>query len=173
MRQRKSPRAQRYDYRSSWCYFVTICTNHRVHYFGEVVDGQMELNALGWWCTQHRQQIPTHYPHVVCDEFICMPNHIHGIIIIDEPVGTQFLASWNIASDISNNIIKRTDKNPSLQYPQFIQSQKSLPLQKPSCASWSLGAIIRGFKIWITKYANTHNIPFARQWRYHDRTNFF
>lgn len=45
--------------------------------------------------------------------------------------------------------------------------------RKSPRAQWSLGAIIRGFKIGVTKYANTHNIPFTRQWRYHDCTNFF
>lgn len=147
---RKSPRASRYDYTSPWWYFITICTKNRVHYFGEIVDGVMNLHPLGVYCTDHRGHISSHYPQVVCDAFVCMPNHIHGIIIIGESVGMQLFASWN------GNHSTRTDKNPSLQSAQ------------PSCASWSLGAIMRGFKIWITTYANTHHIPFERQSRYHD-----
>lgn len=141
---RKTPRAQRYDYTSSWGYFITICTKDREHYFGEIENGEMVLNELGEYATQHWDQIYDHYPLVETHAFICMPNHIHGIMVINESVGTQFLASWT-----------RTDKNPSLQsgiYPK----------------SWSLGAIIRWYKIGVTKYANEHDIAFARQWRYHD-----
>lgn len=182
MHHRKSPRASRYEYTAPWAYFVTICTKNRVHYFGEVVEGEMQLNELGKYVTDHRKQIGDHYSFVLCDEFVCMPNHVHGIIIIGEheknnhaavgtnvstgldinvgiDVGTQFLASYkNIPynNPISSNnpiIEKRTDENPSPQ---------------ARCQSGSLGAIIRGFKIWITKYANTHHIPFAWQSRYHD-----
>lgn len=146
LKNRKSPRAQRYDYSSSWAYFITICTKNREHYFGNVKNNIIHLNELGQFCTKHRKKIPDHYANIICDEFICMPNHIHGIIIITDPVGTQFLAS-------RNNYQSRTDKNPSLH---------------DSCASWSLGAIIRWFKIGITKYAKQNTIPFLRQWRYHD-----
>lgn len=54
----------------------------------------MRLNELGEYATQHRQYISDHYPMVDCYEFVCMPNHIHGILIIRD-VGTQFLASDN------------------------------------------------------------------------------
>ena len=156
MKSRKTPRAQRYDYTSPWWYFITICTKDREHYFGEIVDGQMKLNKLWQFASTHRWQISDHYPMVDCHEFICMPNHIHGIIIIRD-IGTQTLASETI--DLS-----RTYKNTSLQ------SINTSPQSKQSFipSSWSLGAIIRGYKIGITKYANHNNITFARQWRYHD-----
>ena len=87
---------------------------------------------------------------VDCHEFVCMPNHIHGIMIIRD-VGTQFLASKMI--DPSS----RTYKNTSLP-----STQSFVP------SSGSLGAIIRGYKIGITKYAREHNLVFAWQGRYHD-----
>lgn len=148
MKNRKTPRAQRYDYTSQWWYFVTICTKNREHHFGEIENGVLQLNELWKYTTEHRKYIPDHYPHVDVHDFICMPNHIHWIIIIGD-VGTQFLASNIRDTDI------RTDKNPSLQ-----------PIW---CSSWSLWSIIRGFKIWITKYANNNDISFQRQPRYHDR----
>lgn len=146
--QRKSPRWKEYDYTSPGWYFITICTKDREHYFGEIQNGEMILNELGQFTTIQRCKISDHYPMVDCHEFICMPNHIHGILIIRD-VGTQFLAS-----DTTNQW-SMTYKNTSLQ-------QSFIP------KSWSLGAIIRGYKIWITKYANQNNITFARQWRYHD-----
>ena len=129
----------------------------REHYFGEVRNGKMVLNELGVYTTMHWNHISDHYPFVICDAFVCMPNHIHGILIIGErndesSVGTQFLASSISMWDVSDT---RTYKNTSLQ--TGIQPK-----------SWSLWSIIRGYKIWITKYAKQNNIPFKRQPRYHD-----
>lgn len=117
----------------------------------------MILNQLWKYVTEHRKHIPDHYPFVICDEFICMPNHIHGILVIGDntfnrDVGTQFIASHNVRW----RNVARTYKNMSLQ--DWIQPK-----------SWSLWSIIRGFKIGITKYARQIDMPFAWQWRYHDR----
>ena len=79
---RKSPRAQRYDYTASAGYFVTICTKDRLHYFGEIVDGKMELNEIGKQTYSCWKMIETFHPHVLCDEFVCMPNHVHGILLV-------------------------------------------------------------------------------------------
>ena len=70
IRNRKTSRAQRYDYTNPGTYFITICTKDRIPYFGEIQEGNMKLNTLGTYCTQHRNQIPDHYPQVICDEFI-------------------------------------------------------------------------------------------------------
>jgi len=79
---RRSIRLKGYDYTQPGAYFITICTRDRVCLFGEVIDGEMRLNPLGeivrqcWWA------IPEHFSHVVLDEFVVMPNHVHGIIVI-------------------------------------------------------------------------------------------
>ena len=74
---------QRYDYTSPGGYFVTICTKDRMHYFGEIVDGEMRLNTLGQICKQHIQQIDTR-KNVQIHEYVVMPNHVHIIVIISE-----------------------------------------------------------------------------------------
>lgn len=156
MLHRKSPRASRYDYTSPWGYFVTICTKNREHYFGEICDNKMILNELGKHTQQCRNNISHHFPFVDIHEFVCMPNHIHGIFIIrdhqgiiNNDVGTQDFVS----SD--NKSIKKDGYHPSLQPNQ--------------CASQSVWSIIRWFKIGVTKYARENNINFSRQDRYHDR----
>jgi len=63
-------------------YFVTICTRDRAYLFGHVVNGEMRLNPLGRMVTTCWRAIPHHFPRVVSDEGIIMPNHIHGIIVI-------------------------------------------------------------------------------------------
>lgn len=61
---------------------MTICTHNRSHYFGEIIDGTMNLSRVGVIADILWYQIPYHFHHVQLGEFVVMPNHIHGIIII-------------------------------------------------------------------------------------------
>ena len=79
---RRSIRLKGYDYRCMRTYFVTICSQDRGHLFGEVVDGEMQLNPYRWVAATMWQRIPRHFPHVEVDEWAVMPNHMHGIIVI-------------------------------------------------------------------------------------------
>ena len=81
--QRKSPRLRGYDYRLAGAYFVTVCTHNRACVFGQVLDGEMRVNALGEIATACWTEIPTHFPLADLDVFVVMPNHVHGIIVID------------------------------------------------------------------------------------------
>jgi len=77
---RQSTRLRDYDYSQPGFYFVTICTHERRLLFGNVIDGEMVLNAAGKlvelvWC-----DLLNHYVHVELDEFVVMPNHFHGIV---------------------------------------------------------------------------------------------
>lgn len=84
---RRSIRLKGYDYAQSGAYFVTVCTQGREGLFGEIKNGKMELNAAGRMVQTVWKELPEHYPGVDIDEFIVMPNHVHGIIIINEMVG--------------------------------------------------------------------------------------
>lgn len=78
--QRKSIRLPGYDYSQTGVYFVTICTQNRECMFGDIVDGEMQLNDAGWMVQKVWDEMPTYYHRVDIDEFIIMPNHIHGIV---------------------------------------------------------------------------------------------
>ena len=82
---RKSTRLKEYDYSSSGAYFVTICTHERKCLFGKVVDGEMELNENGKIVKSEWLKTEEIRDNVSTDEFIIMPNHLHGILFIDEP----------------------------------------------------------------------------------------
>ncbi|WP_409965460.1 hypothetical protein PIECOFPK_01448 [Mycovorax composti] len=70
-------------------YFVTICTKERAHFFSTCVRKCIYLNEIGALTWQFWQEIPQHFPNVQLDQFVIMPNHIHGIIIIQpSPVET-------------------------------------------------------------------------------------
>lgn len=80
-----SARAQWWDYGWSGAYFITICTKKRVHYFGEIENKKMVLSHAGIIAEIPWHEIPRHFPFVNLGEFVVMPNHIHGILILDKP----------------------------------------------------------------------------------------
>lgn len=81
---RRSIRLKGYDYSSAGAYFVTICAFQRECLFGEIEDGGMALNPAGEIIRKIWMEIPLFYSGIMLDEFLTMPNHIHGIIVIIE-----------------------------------------------------------------------------------------
>ena len=84
---RKNLRLKNYDYAQEGAYYITICTWGRECLFGNIVNGEMELNGIGWIVRQEWLRSPMIRPNVQLDEFMIMPNHMHGIIIINERRG--------------------------------------------------------------------------------------
>jgi REP element-mobilizing transposase RayT len=85
---RRSIRLKNYDYSSAGEYFVTICSHDRKHLFGEIVGEEIRLNEYGLIVQQTWHDLIHHIPNIELDEFVCMPNHVHGIIVIlDAMVG--------------------------------------------------------------------------------------
>lgn len=78
---RRSVRLRDYDYRSAGTYFLTICAFQRECLFGEVVDGEMQVNQFGEIVREEWQKTDIVRENVILDEFVIMPNHIHGILI--------------------------------------------------------------------------------------------
>jgi putative transposase len=91
---RRSIRLPGYDYSSAGAYFITILTKHREHLFGEIQNGEMILNEIGQ--IAHNEWVKTQElrPNIELDEFVIMPNHIHGIVIIkDEPKVSEIIST--------------------------------------------------------------------------------
>ncbi len=129
---RKLNRLKRFDYSSNGCYFVTLCTKDRFDYFSVIHNEKLILNTHGLYAKDCWLKIPEHFPCVNLGDFVIMPNHIHGIIFID-----------NAGEDY-----KRNNNHCSLQEP-VVQSY----LTK------SLSSIIRGFKIGVTKFMRENGYP--------------
>ncbi|TGE26160.1 hypothetical protein E5K00_11240 [Hymenobacter aquaticus] len=129
-----------YDYGESGIYFVTICTQSRHRYFGEisVVSVPEEASvlvptALGQRAGQCWQEIPQHFAFAVPDAFVVMPDHVHGILIFAKPTSaTSRLGTFG---------------------PQ----------------SQNLGSVVRGFKVGVKGWASRHGHTFAWQSGYFDR----
>ena len=95
---RKSIRLKEYDYSQAGEYFVTICTHDHECMFGEIINGEMRLNAIGKIVNEEWLRTTRIRPGIELDVFVLMPNHIHGIIVIKEEspipnVGTHSCAS--------------------------------------------------------------------------------
>jgi putative transposase len=81
---RKSMRLQGYDYTFPGAYFVTMVTQLRECLFGEVVDSEMQVNQFGITVEHAWMDLPSHYPQVTLEAFVVMPNHVNGIVVINE-----------------------------------------------------------------------------------------
>ncbi len=88
---RRSIRLKGYGYAQPGAYFVTIVTQNRVCLFGRVVDGKMMLNEWGRIVRDEWLKTAEMRPRVVLDEFVVMPNHVHGIIILVDNNGRDTL----------------------------------------------------------------------------------
>jgi len=82
---RRSIRLRGYDYTQVGAYFVTLCTWQRECLFGEVVEGVMRLSPTGRIIEVEWQRLGYHFPHICLDAFVVMPNHLHGIIVVNDP----------------------------------------------------------------------------------------
>ena len=82
MKNRKTNRLERYDYSQGGCYFVTICIKERQSLFGEIIQDEMILNQTGVIVNSRWQWLSERYEYVELDEYVVMPNHFHGILII-------------------------------------------------------------------------------------------
>lgn len=87
---RRSIRLQGFDYRTPRSYFVTICTKWHEHFLGHVHRGRSQTNLTGFVVQSVWNDLLDHFPAVVTDEFVVMPNHVHGIIHILDRVGAGF-----------------------------------------------------------------------------------
>ncbi len=129
---RRSIRLPGYDYSQSGAYFVTICAYQRQCLFGDVVDGQMRLNQYGAIVADEWQKSSVIRREIELDQWVVMPNHFHGIVIIQNPVRANGVrpCRW------SNGSSPR-DISPSSQ-------------MKPK----SLSSLMAGFKSITTKKIN-------------------
>lgn len=79
---RRSIRLHGYDYSQSGAYFVTICTQNRECLLGEIAEGEMQPSPAGKMVQAVWDEIPVNYPGIDVAEFVLMPNHVHGVIVI-------------------------------------------------------------------------------------------
>jgi len=101
-------RASWHDYNGGE-YFITICTKDRVHYFGEIVDGEMQLSAVGKYTDECVQKISEHNPYAQIPQYVIMPDHIHLIVINsgDDCRNAPWCVSTNDPADGKNKTMQK------------------------------------------------------------------
>lgn len=136
----ESARLKECDYTNPWWYYVTINTKDHIEYFGKVESEEIILNELGNVADRYWKEIPNHFKNVELDYYVIMPNHLHGIIII----------------------------NPIVVETEYIPSQKQI--ETPYMASLPLGDIIGKFKAAVKRWANKNGFSnFSWQPCFYDR----
>jgi putative transposase len=123
---RRSIRLPDYDYSQPGAYFITTVTRGRECLFGEIKDGGMRLSAMGQIADEHWRTIPEHFPSAALGAYAIMPNHVHGIIVIDE-----------------NGLA--TKSSPA------VGARHASPLPPHGVKPKSIGAIVGSFKSAVTK----------------------
>ena len=83
---RHTIRLEGYDYSQGGGYFITLDVENKACLFGQVVGGEMQLYEAGSIVREEWLRTPEVRPEIVLDEFIIMPNHLHGIVFISEPI---------------------------------------------------------------------------------------
>ena len=140
----ESVRLKNWDYRNNGAYFITINTGNRKHFFGEIINSEMQLSPIGEYAENFWMEIPKHFPFVELGNFVVMPNHTHGILII-------------------NNTDSVMDK--SLQCNDCTGNQYYSDI---SPKSGSISTIIRSYKSVVSKHARLLNPEFNWQPKFHD-----
>ena len=116
---RRSIRLQGYDYSRSGAYYVTLCTQDRACFFGEVVDTDMHLNDAGRLVSDAWRALPDRFPPIVLDAFVIMPNHIHGVVVITgdntpvndkDVVGAGLVPAHDVVPAHDGSIVRATTR---------------------------------------------------------------
>jgi putative transposase len=178
----ESARAQWWDYGWNGAYFITVCTKNREHFFGEIRDGKMELLPLGVIANILWHEIPNHASFVELGDFVVMPNHIHGILIIDKPDRVnENGTNVRVGDGIVDGTFVGTGHALSLQTSEQTSEQTSLqtPDQTPiaptigqnrfqNIGKNTVSSIIGSYKSAVTKHANRLGFENGWQSRFHD-----
>ena len=142
--ERKSIRLKNYDYTKHNGYFITICVQDMESIFGVIKDNKVILNELGNRANEFWLEIPKHFHNVVIDQYVIMPNHIHGIIGI-----------------IDDFFLKKSSVGVQYIEPRLSKFQGTV--------KGSIGSIIRSYKASVTRWANLKEFRFKWQRNYYDR----
>lgn len=140
------------DYSRPGKYFVTICTEGTKEWFGNVVNSKMHLSEIGQIASQIWYEIPVHHPFIGLDAFVVMPDHIHGIIVINRFIRTSIVGALHATPLPPHDTVHLIDKTMSSISPK----------------SGSLSVVVRSYKSAVTKHAHKIDSNFSWQPGYYD-----
>lgn len=165
-----SARAQWWDYGQTGAYFITICTANREHYFGEINNGTMQLNHVGIIADLIWHEIPNHHPIVELGDFVVMPNHIHGILILNNGSdGDNDDNGANVTVVETRHVLSLPSEPPPQQPEPPKPESPSIGQQRfQNQGKNTVSSIIGSYKSAVTKHANRLGLKNGWQPRFHD-----
>lgn len=172
-----SARLNSWDYGSDGFYFITICTAGRNHFFGEVQNGEMTLSGLGVLAERYWMEIPVHFPFVTLGNFVVMPNHVHGILMIDKhPIDA--MGGGGVIVETPNLGVLELPHETAIETPKLGVSTGNPTTNPPgrrrttaASEKWrpaTLGVIINQYKRMVTIECRKKNPAYAWQSRFYD-----
>ena len=148
---RRSIRLSGYYYSQDGWYYVTICTEGKGNLFGEVVDGKLNQSAAGCMINETWSEMNRFYPEVTTDEYVVMPNHLHGIIVLRSVVGASPRAR-PFTNENTRQEGRGWDPAPTLSLGNVVGRFKSLTTKRYKermlCEGWS---VIKN-RVWQRNY---------------------
>jgi len=125
MMNRKRNRLKDFDYSSNNAYFITVCLHNRLKLFGEIVNEKMILSDSGKMIERFWLVLQNKFPHVLLDEYVIMPDHIHGIIMVfnDNYVGDDLCV---VPKEKVSKHMGLKDKHTGLSLQKIIQWFKTM-----------------------------------------------
>jgi len=175
-----SIRLQNWDYGWNAAYFITICTQNRQHYFGDVVDGKMRLSPIGILADVFWHEIKNHTKNVELGAFVVMPNHVHGILILNSDGVNNDNKNingigGNVGDDninVCNNdgVVVGTRHALSLLHdPRQIPPQQTIGQKRfQNQGKNTVSSIVGSYKSAVTKHAHRLDYNFAWQARFYE-----
>lgn len=168
-----SARAAWWNYGWNGAYFITICTRNREHLFGEIRNGEIFLSNLGVIANVLWYEIPMHAPNLDLGDFIVMPNHVHGILILNKPESKQSKDTLGFDSSTDKEIFNNNEKG-ILITETGINAETGHALSLPgdnrfqNIGKNTISSIVGAYKSAVTKHANRLGIENGWQTRFHD-----
>ena len=132
---RHSIRLQDFDYSQNGYYFITICTKNRECFLGEITNEKIKLSTIGEIVYKYWIEIPQHFGNTLSDEFVIMPNHVHGIVVIE-----------------NNNVM------------HDVRACHGMPQRFGTSISKSLPMIVNHFKSAVKRWCNNNGFEYF-QWQ--------
>lgn len=166
-----SARLQNWDYSNNGAYFITICTKNRRHFFGKIHNGVMQLTEAGKIAYQLWEEIPDHFPFIELGNFVIMPNHVHGILIINQSaVEMRFIASPNPTDIASKNSTENSTENSNKKETQLVGANQvgGFSGDKNPMLHDNISRVIRWFKGRCSFEIKKNKPDFGWQSRFHD-----
>ncbi len=159
-----SARASWWNYGNDAAYFITVCTKDRECYFGDIVDANMQLSHIGLLADVFWYEIKNHAKNITLDVFQVMPNHIHGILILNGNGNGN--ANGNV--ETTHDDIETTHDNIETTHALSLQSQTPGQKRFQHQGSNTISSIIGSYKSAVTKHAHRLGYEFEWQGRFHD-----